>query len=105
MLDVDGCAPTLGDDCVLDVLGALDPADATDDVFGVVLLHDAAADRRVAAGYRFIHFAKRDVVSTESVGIDIDLILQRHASNGGDFGHTRHRVDFGTDVIFLQGPA
>src|SRR5262249_40384529 len=92
-------------DGFLDVAGVLDPADAADQVLGVVLLDDPAAHRGVAAGDRLDQLAEGDVVSAQGVGIDVDLVLQGHAADGADLGHAGHGVDLGPDVVFLKGPA
>src|SRR5262249_28997471 len=105
VFDVDGRAAALGDDGVLDVPGVLDPTDAADQVLGVVLLHDAAADGRVAARDGLVQLAERQVVGAQGVGIDVDLVFQRRTTDGTDLGHAAHGVDLRPDVILLQGPA
>src|SRR5262249_29687017 len=77
--DVDRLATALLDDGVLQVaqhplpgvlaalgvLGRAEPADAADQVLGVALLHDPAADGQVAAGHGVGEVAERDAVGPQ----------------------------------------
>ena len=82
----------------------LDPADAADDVLGVVLLDDAAAGRQVALGHRRVELAQRDAVGPQGFGPHVDLVLQRRAADRGDFGHAGGRVELRGDVELVERP-
>ena len=102
--DIDRRAAHLFDDDVLDIAQRLDPADAANQVFGVVLLNDPSADGRVAARHGVIEFAQRDVISTQFAWIDVDLVFERLAASEADLGDARHRVQFRRDVELVEGP-
>src|SRR5205823_3403221 len=72
IFDVHGRAVDLLDDGVLDVLGVLDPADATDEVLGIIFLDDAPADGHVAFGDGGVEIAERDAMSAQRFGADVD---------------------------------
>ena len=102
--DIDRRAFDFLDDGVFDILFAFDPADATDDVFGIVFLNDTAAGGHVAFADGRIEVAEGDAVGAQIFGTDVDLIFQRRAADDGDVGHTLRRVQTGGDVELVQGP-
>ena len=105
VLDVDRRAAARGDYRVLNVLGVVDPADAADEVLGVVLLDGPAADGGVAAGDGVVQLGQRDAVGAEGVGVHVDLVLERHPADRADLGHAGHGVDLRADEELLQRPA
>ena len=104
VLDVDRRAVDLLDDGVLDVALVLDPADAADDVLGVVLLDDAAAGRHVALADRGVQLAERDAVGPQVLGPHVDLVFQRHAADDRHVGHARRGVELRGDVELVERP-
>ena len=104
VLDVDRRAVDLLDDRVLDVLLVLDPADAADDVLGIVLLDDAAAGRHVALADGRVELAQRDAVGPQVLGPHVDLIFQRRAADDGHLGHARRGVELRGDVELVERP-
>ena len=104
VLDVDRRAVDLLDDGVFDVVLVLDPADAADDVLGVVLLDDAAAGRHVALGDGGVQLAERDAVGPQVFGPHVDLIFQRRAADDGHVGDARRGVQLRGDVELVERP-
>src|SRR5271157_1968612 len=104
VLHVDRSAVPLGDDNIADVVEALDPADRADQVLGVPLVDDPAADSRIRPGHGGVDLTQADAVSTELVGVEIDLVFLGSAADGGDFRHSRHAVELVTNIPVLNGP-
>ena len=87
----------------LQVGAAFDQPDATDDVFGTILLDGPAADVEVGGGHRVHHLPEGDAILLELEGRDLDLVL---ADEAADAGHLRHAGDGGeliADIGVLQG--
>ena len=104
VLDVDGDAVVFLDDDVLDVADALDPADAADEVFGVILLDDAAADGQVAAGDGVVQLAERDAPGAQGFGADVDLVFHRQTAEHGDVGDASRGIELRDDVELVERP-
>src|SRR5262249_47760935 len=88
----------------LRVLGGPEPADAADQVLGVALLHDPAADAQVAPGHGVVEVAERDPVGRQVFRPDVDLVLQGRAADRRDLGHAGDRVQLRADVELVQRP-
>src|SRR5271166_1111314 len=100
---VDRSAVPLGDYRAADVVEALDPADRTDQVLGVPLVDDPAADGRIRPGDGGVDLTQADAVSAELVGVEVDLVFLGSAADGGDFRHTRHAVELVAYIPVLNG--
>src|SRR5438552_18422700 len=88
---------------VLDVLDLFDVAAATNVVLGRGDFEDLAAYVGIAHLDRVDHVAERDVVSNESVWVEIDLVLLHETANRRDFGDTFHRGERVTQIPILNG--
>ena len=82
----------------------LDPADAADDVLGVVLLDHAAAGRHVAAADGREQFAERDAVGPQVFRPHVDLVFERHAADDRDLGDAGRGVELRGDVELVERP-
>ena len=91
------------DDDLLDVALRRDPADAADNVLGIPLVNHAAADRRIRARDRRVHFSERDAVGSQLERIDVDLIFDRIAADRGDLRDAGDRIELITNGPILQG--
>ncbi len=90
-------------DGLLNVLRALDPTDAADDVLGVPFLDHLAADRGVGLGDGREQLAQRHVVGAEIVGVDVDLVFDGEAAGRSHLGDAGHGVELIPHVPILNG--
>src|SRR3954471_5453431 len=104
VLDEDGRAVRLFDDRVFDVVFVPDPADAADDIFGVVLLDDAATCRHVALANGGKDPTKRDAIGAQVLRPNIDLIFERCSAHYRDVGHTCRGIQLRRDVKLVECP-
>ena len=103
-LDIDRRALDFLDDRVLDVRLVLDPADTAHDVFGVVLLNDAAAGRHVAFANCRVEVAEGNAVGAQRFGAHIHLIFKWRATDHGNVGYAGGSVELRANVKLVQRP-
>ena len=96
--------PRRDDDRIANVIEVLDPADRADQVLGVSLVDDPAADRRVGPGDRRIHFAQADAVGPELARGRDRSDISRRTADAGDLGHARHAGELVADEPVLDRP-
>ena len=57
----------------------------------------------ICGAHRFGNFGDGDVVGTQTVGIDVDLVLLDESAHRGDLGHAGHLLQVGLQVPVLIG--
>src|SRR5258705_13879381 len=85
------------------IVNAGEPADAADEVFGVVGDDGFAADAHVAGADGGVKGVEGNVVGAKAGGIDIDLIFTHETADRGDFGHAGDAVELVADEKILNG--
>src|SRR5207244_7576482 len=96
-------AAALGDDDVLDVFGALEQADAADQVLLASLLDIAAAGVGVAALDRLRELRERDLVVAQPREIGSYLVLLDEAAEAHHVGYAGHQAQLARDHPVLVG--
>src|SRR5207248_11513010 len=81
-----------------------EPTDAADDVLGVALVDDVAADGAVRAGDGLAHVPDRKAKGPQAVRVQVDLIFAGGTADTSDLGHAGHGVELGGDVPVLHRP-
>ena len=109
--DANGNSLACNDDRVVDLLDRLrfalagpDEALAADDKFHAAALDRLRAHVDVGRLDGVDHLAERNVVVTQPVGIDFDLVLPYVAANRRDLSDTFHRLQRILDEVVLLGP-
>src|SRR5579863_3420224 len=95
--------PVLGGErYVLKVGQGVQIAETSDHVLRAAQFEQAAA-HFIRAGANLVdNRGKRNSVSAELVGVEVDLILPHEAADGGDFGHTRNGRELVAQVPVLK---
>ena len=104
LLHEDGNSARVANDDLLDVIYRFDETDAAHDQPCAVRLEDIAADIQVAVAHGGDHCAQGQVVGSEAIRIDVDLVLLDVASNRRDFRDAGDRIELVSDEPILQGP-
>ena len=64
---------------------------------------EQAAAHFIRAGANFVdNRRKRNSISAELVGVEVDLILPHEAADGGDFGHARNGLELIAQIPVLK---
>src|SRR5205085_7386995 len=98
----DWCAVLGGNRHRLQVVQRAKVAESANHVFGSSDFEHAPANFVCAGANFFNHRGKGNCVCTEFVGVEIDLVLANEASDGGDFGHSRHRFELIAQIAILN---
>ena len=92
ILDVNRSAFNLFNDGILDVSFICYPADATDDVLSIVLLHDTATSRHIALSDSGKNFSEGDAIGAQVLRPNIDLIFERCSPHDSHVCDTLGRI-------------
>ena len=104
LIHIDGDSAGGADHNLGDVVYRFDESDASDDRPRTIGVEYIAADILIAPADRLDNVTEREVVSTEAVRIDVDLVLPDVTSNGGDFGNAGNGVELIADEPVLKAP-
>src|SRR5262249_7122433 len=87
LLDEDWHTALGPDDDVFHVADVLDETEATDHRPAAARLDDVAPDVPVAAHDSVDDGRERNLVRTQAIGVDVDLVLPNRPTDAGDFGN------------------
>jgi hypothetical protein len=102
--DEHGHAVTRSNDDVLDVVDGLDQADAANNRPGAVRLDDVSADIGIALTDGAENVAERKAETSQTAGIDVDLVLLDRSADGRHFRDAGHGVELIPDEPVLEAP-
>src|SRR6266403_3222704 len=86
-----------------EILKRLQVARCPDHVLRLAQLDNGAARLLVRALHRIDHLAVWNVVGTQSIWIENDLVLPNHAADARHFGDIRHCLELVLEKPVLQG--
>ncbi len=102
LVHIDRNATGCADHSLRDVIYRFDQPDASYDRPRAVRLEHVAADVLIAPAHRLHDIAERQVIGSEPVGIDVDLILLNVAADGCDLGDAGNCIQLITNEPVLD---